>query len=76
MLVQIISRGLRIAEVTCPTRYFPEASSINFRRSVRYGFGVLRAALGGCLYRWKITTPRFLRPDGRTLLDGEYTEIR
>jgi len=34
-----------IAEVSCPTLYFPEASSINFRRSVRYGFGCLRVGL-------------------------------
>jgi len=39
MLAQIIARGDRIGEVTCPTRYFEEASSINFRRSVIYGLG-------------------------------------
>jgi glycosyltransferase involved in cell wall biosynthesis len=41
MLSQIIFAGFHIAEVTCPTKYFEEASSINFRRSVRYGLGVL-----------------------------------
>jgi len=41
MLCQILWRGATIAEVSCPTKYFPEASSINFRRSVRYGFGCL-----------------------------------
>lgn len=41
-LSQVIWAGFRIGEVSCPTRYFPEASSINFRRSVRYGLGVLR----------------------------------
>lgn len=41
MLAQIIWCGSTIAEVSCPTRYFPEASSINFRRSVRYGIGCL-----------------------------------
>jgi len=45
MLAQILWRGVFIAEVSCPTRYFSEASSINFRRSVRYGFGCLRVAL-------------------------------
>ena len=45
MLAQILWRGETIAEVTCPTRYFPEASSINFRRSVRYGLGCLGVAL-------------------------------
>ncbi len=46
MLAQIIARGHTIAEVTCPTRYFEEASSINFSRSVRYGLGVLGVSLG------------------------------
>ena len=45
MIAQILWRGIFIAEVSCPTRYFPEASSINFRRSVRYGLGCLRVAL-------------------------------
>lgn len=41
MLSQIVYKGYEIAEVTCPTRYFPEASSINFSRSMKYGMGVL-----------------------------------
>lgn len=41
MLAQVLWFGFRIAEVSCPTKYFAEASSINFRRSVRYGFGCL-----------------------------------
>jgi glycosyltransferase involved in cell wall biosynthesis len=41
ILTQAIFFGYPIGEVSCPTKYFPEASSINFRRSVRYGFGVL-----------------------------------
>jgi glycosyltransferase involved in cell wall biosynthesis len=45
MLAQVIWYGFRVGEVSCPTRYFPEASSINFRRSVTYGFGVLATAL-------------------------------
>ena len=45
MLSQAIYRGFRIGEVSCPTRYFPEASSINFRRSVYYGIGVLKTAV-------------------------------
>ena len=44
MLAQIAWHGFFIAEVSCPTKYFPEASSINFRRSVRYGFGCLATA--------------------------------
>jgi len=44
MLAQILWQGYVVAEISCPTKYFPEASSINFRRSVRYGFGCLATA--------------------------------
>lgn len=44
MLSQIILAGYEIGEVTCPTKYFDDASSINFRRSVQYGLGVLRVS--------------------------------
>lgn len=46
MLSQIIYAGFDIAEVTCPTKYFDEASSINFKRSAKYGMGVLRVSIG------------------------------
>jgi glycosyltransferase involved in cell wall biosynthesis len=45
MLSQIFFAGFEIAEITCPTKYFKEASSINFRRSMKYGFGVLRVSI-------------------------------
>lgn len=45
MLSQIIYAGFDIGEVTCPTKYFEEASSINFTRSAKYGFGVLRVSI-------------------------------
>ena len=45
MLAQILWHGFTIGEVSCPTKYFPEASSINFRRSVRYGLGCLWTGL-------------------------------
>jgi glycosyltransferase involved in cell wall biosynthesis len=54
MLAQIIWQGYTIAEVTCPTKYFTEASSINLRRSVRYGLGCLVTALIFRLARMKI----------------------
>jgi len=44
MLAQILWLDYQIAEVSCPTKYFPEASSINFRRSLKYGFGCLLTA--------------------------------
>jgi glycosyltransferase involved in cell wall biosynthesis len=46
MLAQVFYSGFEIAEITCPTKYFHEASSINFIRSVKYGFGVLGTSLG------------------------------
>jgi glycosyltransferase involved in cell wall biosynthesis len=51
MLSQIIYAGFGIGEVTCPTKYFPEASSINFSRSVKYGMGVLGVSLRHFLQR-------------------------
>jgi glycosyltransferase involved in cell wall biosynthesis len=54
MLAQIHWTGATIAEITCPTKYFPEASSINFRRSVRYGFGCIATGLAFRLAAWGI----------------------
>ena len=51
MLSQIVFAGFDIAEVTCPTKYFEEASSINFRRSMKYGMGVLRVSFCHFLQR-------------------------
>lgn len=67
MLVQAAYFGFQIAEVTCPTHYFEEGSSISFRRSVTYGIGVLRAALGFRLARMGLPEPRFLSATGRKL---------
>ncbi|PID87773.1 MAG: glycosyl transferase family 2 [Bacteroidia bacterium] len=47
MLAQIFYKGYEVAEVTCPTKYFEEASSINLRRSIKYGLGVMHIS---CLY--------------------------
>ena len=44
LLAQIFYQGYEIAEITCPTKYFEDASSINFKRSIRYGLGVLRVS--------------------------------
>jgi glycosyltransferase involved in cell wall biosynthesis len=52
MLAQIAWRKVTMAEVSCPTRYAPEASSINFRRSVVYGWGCLRVDVAFRLARW------------------------
>ncbi len=71
ILVQALAAGYRIGEISCPTRYFEEASSISFLRSVRYGFGVLACAGAGCLVRLGLPSARFLRPGGRRLADLE-----
>lgn len=52
MVSQIFMNGYEIAEVTCPTKYFPEASSINFKRSMKYGRGVLRVSIVHRLHKW------------------------
>jgi hypothetical protein len=67
MFVQALYFGFRIAEVTCPTQYFDEASSISFGRSVVYGLGVLRAAVNYRLARARLASPRFLALDGAKL---------
>jgi glycosyltransferase involved in cell wall biosynthesis len=56
MLGQIFYAGYEIGEVTCPTKYFDEASSINFKRSVQYGLGVLGVSVSYRLAKWKIYT--------------------
>jgi glycosyltransferase involved in cell wall biosynthesis len=60
VLVQALAAGLRIGEISCPTKYFPEASQISFRRSLRYGIGVLSTSLAYRLWTWKLARPRFL----------------
>jgi glycosyltransferase involved in cell wall biosynthesis len=67
MLAQALAAGFRVGELSCPTRYFEEASSINFSRSVRYGFGVLAVSAGGLAHRLGLATPRYLAADGRRL---------
>lgn len=53
MLAQILMRGFSLGEVSCPTKYFPEASSINLRRSIRYGLGVLGVSILYRLHKWQ-----------------------
>lgn len=70
MLAQCAYFGFRIGEVSCPTKYFPEASSINFRRSVKYGFGVLGTTLRFALAKWGLAGSRIFDPEGRRLDAG------
>lgn len=54
MISQVFMAGFSIGEVSCPTRYFPDASSISLKRSVRYGLGVIRTSIQHRLHLWKI----------------------
>ena len=68
MLAQILWCGCTIAEVSCPTRYFDEASSINFRRSVTYGFGCLGTALAFRLAKMKVSSSKLFPPQFQSVL--------
>ena len=56
MLCQIFNNGFEVAEITCPTKYFKESSSINFKRSVIYGLGVLKTSIQLFLHRKQIVS--------------------
>lgn len=62
MLAQLCSSKMRIGEVSCPTSYFPEASSINFKRSVVYGFGVIGVSIKYFLHHSKIRKSKLFKP--------------
>jgi glycosyltransferase involved in cell wall biosynthesis len=67
MLAQAVALGFPIGEISCPTKYFPEASSINFRRSVTYGFGVLETAFRYRLHHWGLIRCWLFEREGRRL---------
>src|SRR5271170_2994300 len=74
MIAQAVMFGFQIGEVSCPTKYFKEASSINFRRSVKYGLGVLATTLSFAAHRWGILrVPRF-GAAGRKVTQRYYSE--
>jgi len=73
MLVQSVFFGFRLGELSCPTRYFKEASSINFTRSVKYGFGVLGSVVKYLAGRWRLKEYAFLRSDGKKLRTDDKT---
>jgi len=75
MLAQSIFFGYRIGEVSCPTKYFEEASSINFTRSVKYGFGVLSTSIKSRLQKLGIVRFRLFSPTGRKLIADYYAPI-
>jgi len=73
MLTQIIAFGFRIGEISCPAKYFPEASSINFKRSVRYGLGVLFTSILFRIWKWGLIRPMlFERKDNLKVMQDYY----
>ena len=74
MLVQAHAFGMRIGEISCPTRYFEEASEIGFRRSVVYGLGVLRVSAQYRLWRMGLAKPGIFSDARRLRLPAEATQ--
>lgn len=74
MIAQAVMFGFRIGEISCPTKYFPEASSISFRRSVRYGLGVLATTAGFILHRIGLRQIARFEARGKKLSNGHYSE--
>jgi glycosyltransferase involved in cell wall biosynthesis len=75
MIAQAIMFGFNIGEISCPTKYFEEASSINFKRSVQYGLGVLGTTLSFVAHKWHLVRlPRF-EASGRKVRQKYYSEL-
>lgn len=74
MLALTFYYGYSIGEISCPTKYFPDASSINLKRSIKYGFGVLGVSIGYFLARLSIYKTKIFRHDARKLNPDEEIE--
>jgi len=74
MIAQAVMFGFKIGEISCPTKYFEEASSINFGRSVEYGLGVLATTASFVLHKAGIRQVARFEPGGKELLSRHYSE--
>jgi glycosyltransferase involved in cell wall biosynthesis len=75
MIAQAVMFGFRIGEISCPTKYFEGASSINFKRSVKYGLGVLATTAGFVAHKLRIVRlPRY-GVSGRKITQEYYSEV-
>jgi glycosyltransferase involved in cell wall biosynthesis len=74
MIAQAVMFGFRIGEISCPTKYFEEASSINFKRSVEYGFGVLGTTLSFTAHKLGMMRVARFSKSGRKLAQEYYSE--
>lgn len=72
MLTQSIAFGFRVGEISCPTKYFPEASSINFYRSVVYGLGVLKTSILFRLWKWRLVRSKIFDRNETFKLSNKY----
>lgn len=75
MIAQALYFNFSVGEISCPTRYFPEASSINFRRSVVYGLGVLWTSVRFRLQKWGLANFRIFKTSRGRILTDYYTEV-
>ena len=76
MIAQAAAFKFRIGEISCPAKYFSEASSINFRRSVTYGLGVLLTSLQYRLWKWGIAKPRIFNDNPASRIDSRNAATR
>ncbi len=74
MIAQAVMFGFRIGEISCPTKYFEEASSINFKRSVEYGLGVLITRSALPRIRWALSISHAFDANGRKVTQQYYSE--
>jgi glycosyltransferase involved in cell wall biosynthesis len=75
MLAQAVYFEFKIGEISCPTRYFAEGSSINLRRSITYGLGVLRTAVQFRSQRWGLLRTAVFSQEGRRLSTVPMSEL-
>ena len=75
LIAQAVALGLRIGEISCPTSYHGDASSINFSRSVRYGLGVLGTSAAFAAWRLKLARPRIFEGRAEDRLSSRLSEL-
>lgn len=75
MIAQAVMFGFRIGEISCPTKYFKEASSINFRRSVKYGLEVLSTTFSFVAHKWGVLRIARYGVSGRKVTQQYYSEV-
>lgn len=75
MIAQAVMFGFRLGEISCPTKYFEEASSINFRRSVKYGLGVLETTFSFVAHKWGLTKIPIFDRESRKATTSRYYQL-